>query len=120
MMEKTRYTDEELSEFETLIDSKLQEAYKLYEFYKGQMQEKSLNGENKVRGYDHSAQTLEAENINMLAARQSKYIKHLENAKLRISNKVYGICRETGKLISKQRLMAVPHATLSIAAKQGK
>jgi DnaK suppressor protein len=117
-MEKTRYTDQELLEFESLIEKKLVEAYKLYDFYKGQLQDKSLSGEAKLRGYDHSAETFETENINMLAARQSKYIKHLENAKLRISNKVYGICRETGKLISKERLMAVPHATLSIEAKK--
>ncbi len=117
-MEKTRYTDLELAEFESLIDKKLEEAYKLYDFYKNQLQDKSLSGDAKLRGYDNSAETFETENINMLAARQSKYIKHLENAKQRIINKVYGICRETGKLISKERLMAVPHATLSIEAKK--
>ncbi len=117
-MEKTRYSDTELKEFEQLIDSKLEEAYKLLNFYKSQLEDKSLSGDGKARGYDNSVESLETENINILAARQSKYIKHLENAKLRIMNKVYGICRETGKLISKERLMAVPHATLSIEAKK--
>ncbi len=116
--EKTRYSDEELSFFEELIDGKLTEAKKQLEFYLNQLQEMADDPDNKVKGLDDGISTLESERITTLAGRQRKLIQHLENAKIRIKNKVYGVCRETGKLIAKERLMAVPHATLSIAAKQ--
>ena len=116
--EKTRYTDKELAEFESIIDKKLEIAREQLEFYKNQLQELADNPDAKIKGLDDGITTMESERINQMAARQRKLIQHLENAKIRIKNKVYGICRETGKLISKERLKAVPHATLSIEAKQ--
>jgi len=74
----------------------------------------------KTRYSDDELRTVEAERLSTMAARQRKHIQHLENALIRIDNKVFGICRATGKLISKERLKAVPHATLSIHAKQNK
>jgi DnaK suppressor protein len=115
---KTRYTDEELKEFDELIDAKLANAKEQLQFYLNQLSELAENPDTKIRGLDDGLSTLESERLNTLAARQRKLIQHLENAKIRIKNKVYGICRETGKLISKERLRAVPHATLSIEAKQ--
>lgn len=115
---KTRYTDKELAEFEEIIDKKLEIAREQLEFYKNQLQELADNPDSKIKGLDDGISTMESERINQMAARQDKLIQHLENAKIRIKNKVYGICRETGKLISKERLRAVPHATLSIEAKQ--
>ena len=73
-----------------------------------------------IRDRDDGIGTAELERINTLAARQKKHIHHLQNALLRIKNKVYGVCRDSGKLISKERLKAVPHATLSIHAKQSR
>lgn len=116
--EKTRYTDKELAEFEALIDKKLEIAREQLDFYKNQLEELADNPDAKIKGLDDGLSTMESERINQMAARQRKLIQHLENAKIRIKNKVYGICRETGKLISKERLKAVPHATLSIEAKQ--
>ena len=116
--EKTRYSDEELAFFEKLIDDKLAEAKKQLDFYLAQLQEMADDPDSKVKGLDDGISTLESERVTTLAGRQRKLIQHLENAKIRIKNKVYGVCRETGKLISKERLIAVPHATLSIAAKQ--
>ena len=117
--EKTRYSEEELQFFEKLIDDKLEAARKQLEFYLEQLQEMADDPDTKVKGLDDGMSTLESERITTLAGRQKKLIQHLENAKIRIKNKVYGVCRETGKLIAKERLMAVPHATLSIEAKQG-
>ncbi len=114
---KTRYTDSELEEFELLIDEKLSEARKQLDFYVQQLSDSSDNADSKSKGLDDSIGSVENEQISTLASRMRKHIQHLENAKLRIQNKVYGICRETGKLISKERLRAVPHATLSIDAK---
>ncbi len=115
---KTRYTDRELKEFEKLIDSKLQKAQEELQYYLDQITETAGNAGLKLKGLDDGIPTLETERLYSLAGRQRKLIHHLENAKLRIKNKVYGICRETGKLIAKERLKAVPHATLSIEAKQ--
>ena len=115
---KTRYTDEELQEFEAIINDKLNKARKHLEFYTKQLADMADNPDAKVRGLDDGTSTAENERITTMAARAQKHIQHLENAKIRIQNKVYGICRETGKLISKDRLKAVPHATLSIEAKQ--
>ena len=115
---KTRYSDEELAEFEQIIDKKLAESQEQLEYYMEQLQNLGSNDITKVRGLDDGNGTLESERLNSMAIRIKKHIQHLENAKMRIQNKVYGICRETGKLISKERLKAVPHATLSIEAKQ--
>ena len=114
---KTRYTDAELQEFEQLIDEKIAESKKQLDFYIQQLNDSADNPDSKSKGLDDSVGSTENERISTLAGRLRKHIQHLENAKLRIKNKVYGICRETGKLIAKERLMAVPHATLSIEAK---
>ncbi len=117
---KTRYTDEELKEFDELISNKLEKARKELDFYISQLSDRADNPDSKIKGLDDGIGTAENERITTLAARLRKHIQHLENAKIRIQNKVYGICRVTGKLISKERLRAVPHATLSIEAKQSK
>ena len=118
MKEKTRYTDKELKEFEAIIDEKLEKAEEELAYYLGQINELAENDGTKIKGLDDGVGTIESTRLQQMASRQTKLIQHLNNAKLRISNKVYGICRETGKLISKARLKAVPHATLSIEAKQ--
>ena len=117
---KTRYTKPELNEFEKLIDDKLVEAKQQLQFYLTQLSNMADNPDNKVKGLDDGIGTAENERLSTMALRLKKHIQHLENAKLRIQNKVYGICRVTGKLISKDRLKAVPHATLSMEAKQSK
>ena len=116
--EKTRYSDSELEIFDKLIDDKLAKANEQLAFYMDQIQELSENDDSKLKGLDDGISSVETERLYTMAARQKKLIQHLENAKLRIKNKVYGVCRVSGKLISKERLMAVPHATLSIEAKQ--
>jgi len=117
---KTRYSDSELSEFKALIDEKISSSRQQLEFYLGQLADTANNADAKVRGLDDGTGTTESEQISILASRLKKHISHLENANLRIQNRVYGVCRETGKLISKERLKAVPHATLSIEAKQSR
>ena len=118
--EKTRYSDDELDEFRILIENKLVKAQEQLQFYLTQLEEMSANQSNKIKGLDDGIGTAELERLNTLAARQRKHIQHLQNALLRIQNKVYGICRTSGKLISKERLQAVPPATLSIHAKQAR
>ena len=118
--QKTRYSDEELQEFEKLIDAKLEKAKEQLDFYLEQLEEQADNPDTKIKGLDDGIGTAESERLTSLAVRQRKLIQHLENAKIRIKNKIYGICRVTGKLISKERLRAVPHATLSIEAKQNR
>jgi len=115
---KTRYGDNELSEFEQIIDKKLEKSKSELDFYVNQLADMADNPDSKVKGLDDGIGTAENERTTTLAARLKKHIQHLENAKIRIKNKVYGICRSSGKLISKERLRAVPHATLSIEAKQ--
>lgn len=118
--EKTRYTDTELAEFKELIEQKIESARKELKFLQDQINrssESSIGGDFKFGGVEDGAATQEKEYLNQMAARQMKFIEHLEKALERIANKTYGICRETGKLISKERLKAVPHATLSIEAK---
>lgn len=114
-----RYSDKELEEFRVLIEEKLTRAKEQLAYYRQQLSSQSDNADAKVRGLDDGIGTAEKEQLTNLAVRQQKLIQHLENALFRIQNKVYGICRETGELISKERLRAVPHATLSIQAKQG-
>ena len=114
---KTRYSDEELEEFRVLIQRKLDKATRQLNFNLEQLSELEESGDSKAQGFDNVIGGVEKEQLTQLAARQKKLIQHLENALLRIQNKVYGICRETGTLIAKERLKAVPHATLSMAAK---
>ncbi|HKK75260.1 MAG TPA: TraR/DksA C4-type zinc finger protein [Saprospiraceae bacterium] len=118
--EKSRYSDNELAEFRELIEGKLAKAQQQLNFYLQQISELADNPDSKLKGLDDASSTMESERLYTNAARQRKLIRHLENALIRIENKVYGVCRETGKLISKERLRAVPHATLSIAAKQNR
>jgi len=115
---KTRYTDEELEVFRALIEKKLAKAKDQLDFTLSQLEDLADNPDAKIKGLDDGISTAENERLTTLAARQQKHIKHLQNALIRVQNKVYGVCRITGKLISKERLMAVPHATLSIEAKQ--
>ena len=115
---KTRYNDKELTEFQKIIDGKLEEAKKQLDFYKNQLKDMADNPDTKVKGLDDGMSTVENERLSTMALRMKKHIQHLENAELRIQNKVYGICRVTGKLIAKERLVAVPHATLSMEAKE--
>jgi DnaK suppressor protein len=114
--EQTRYSDAELEEFRALINNKLKKAHEELEYYQDQIHQLS-ESENRFSSLEDGSVTLEKENIMQLASRQLKYIQHLDNALIRIQNKTYGVCRETGKLIPKDRLRAVPHATLSLEAK---
>ena len=118
MTEKTRYSDEELAEFEQIIDAKRSKAEEELNYYLTQIKELAENDGTKIKGLDDGVGTVESARLQQMASRQRKLIQHLNNAKMRVQNKVYGICRESGKLISKERLKAVPHATLSIEAKQ--
>ena len=117
---KTRYSEKELKMFDALLDERIAKAKGQLDFYAGQIAELGENDDSKFKNLRESSTSVDTERLHDLTARQRKLIHHLENAKLRIINKVYGICRATGKLISKERLMAVPHATLSIEAKQRK
>ncbi len=118
---KTRYNDAELQEFRSLIEEKLEAAKNELRYLQDQINRKDDNGtddtENKFANLEDGSITLEREYLNQMAVRQAQYIDHLEKALLRIQNKTYGICRVTGKLIDKDRLRAVPHATLSMEAK---
>ena len=122
MSEKNRYSDAELVEFKELIEKKIADANNDLVGLKGSLSHKDDNGtddtSHSFNMMEDGSGTLSREEIAQLAVRQEKFIKHLENALMRIENKTYGICRETGKLIQKERLKAVPHATLSIEAKQ--
>ena len=120
--DKTRYTDEELNEFQLLINRKLEKAREEYKILKETLNRNNDEGTDATSGgntkvLEDGAETAEKENLSQLAARQQKYITNLENALVRIKNGTYGICSVTGKLISKERLIAVPHTTQSIEAK---
>jgi RNA polymerase-binding transcription factor DksA len=120
--DKTRYSDDELKEFETLITRKLAKAKEEYKILKETLNRNNDEGTDATSGgntkvLEDGAETAEKENLSQLAARQQKYITNLENALVRIKNGTYGICSVTGKLISKERLIAVPHTTQSIEAK---
>ncbi len=121
MVEKTRYSDEELDEFKELILMKLEKARHDYEMLKNAINHGDDNDTTDTsptfKVLEEGASVYSKEQSGRLAQRQEKFIQHLESALIRIENKTYGICRETGKLISKERLRAVPHATLSIEAK---
>jgi DnaK suppressor protein len=122
MAEKTRYSDEELEEFKQIILEKLESAKRDFELLKSAITQSESNDTQDTsptfKVLEEGAATLSKEEAGRLAQRQQKFIQHLQAALIRIENKTYGICRETGKLISKERLRAVPHATLSIDAKQ--
>ena len=119
---KTKYSRKELEEFKKLIEQKLEKAYSEYEVFKGNISGDDDHGTNDTsptfKVLEEGSEVLSKEENAQLAVRQKKFIQHLENALLRIKNGSYGICRVTGNLISKERLRAVPHATLSIDAKK--
>lgn len=123
-VEKTRYSDEELVEFKEIILEMLGKAKEDYELLRSSVTNSSSNDTEDTsptfKVLEEGAATLTKEEMGRLAQRQLKFIQHLEAALVRIENKTYGICRETGKLIPKERLRVVPHATLSIEAKEGK
>lgn len=119
--ERIRYSDADLQEFKKLIQSKIDKAVKDL----GLINESFINDQNNgtddtsptFKAFEEGAETLSKEQNAILAGRQEKFIRDLRHALIRIENKTYGVCRVTGKLIPKERLMAVPHATLSIEAK---
>ncbi len=118
---KTKYTAAELKVFEKLINRKKETAQKELDFIKESLLRKHLAGTDSTQGalktLEDGADTMEKESLSQLAGRQQKFINNLENALIRIKNGTYGICKDTGKLIDKKRLKAVPHATQSIEAK---
>ena len=122
MAEKTRYSDAELEEFGTIIMEKLDKAKRDYDLLREGISNSEGNDVSDTsptfKVMEEGASTLSKEEVGRLAQRQMKFIQNLQAALIRIENKTYGICRETGKLISKERLRAVPHATLSIEAKK--
>lgn len=123
--DRTRYSDAELKEFEVLINEKLDKARGEYKILKDTLSRDNDSGTDSTSGgntkvLEDGAETAEKENLSQLAARQQKFISNLENALVRIKNGTYGICTVTGKLISKERLIAVPHTTQSIEAKMMK
>jgi RNA polymerase-binding protein DksA len=122
MVEKNRYSDAELEEFRVIIQAKLDKAREDYDELKSGVSNENNDVEDTSPTFkvlEEGASTLSKEEVGRLAQRQMKFIQSLQAALVRIENKTYGICRETGKLIPKERLRAVPHATLSIEAKEG-
>jgi RNA polymerase-binding transcription factor DksA len=119
--EKTRYSESDLQEFKSLLLDKLRSAKEELNALATSLSSPNANGTDDTAGtyktLEDGSATLEKEQINQLAARQKKFIEQLEAALVRIENKTYGVCRETGKLIPKERLRAVPHTTLSMEAK---
>lgn len=119
--EKTRYSDSELAEFKELIQQKLKEAHEDLDLLMGTLTYSDNHGTDDTgrtfNMMEDGSETLSREEVAQLAARQEKFIQNLQSALVRIENKTYGICRVTGKLIQKERLRLVPHATLSIDAK---
>jgi len=122
MAEKTRYSDEELEEFRVIINEKLARAKKDYEEMMKSLRNQNGNDVDDTsptyKVLEEGSATQTKEELMMQAARQQKFIKGLEGALVRIENKTYGIDRLTGKLIPKERLRIVPHATLSVESKQ--
>jgi len=122
--EKKRYSEEELKEFEELISQKLDKARTELSYIKETLSRRNDSGTDTTSGntkvLEDGADTAEKENLSQLAARQQKFISQLENALVRIKNGTYGVCVDTGKLIPKERLRAVPHTMHSIEAKLSK
>lgn len=122
-VEKTRYSDEELAEFKAIILEKLEAAKAEYKTLRENISRSSSNDiEDTSPSFktveDDGANQLSKEEASQLAQRQYKFIQNLEAALVRIENKTYGVCRVTGKLIPKERLRLVPHATLTVEAKE--
>lgn len=121
VLEKVRYSDEELQEFKELILQKLEKARDDYAHLKAAVTHSTSNDTEDTsptfKVLEEGASALSKEESGQLAQRQAKFIQSLEAALIRIENKTYGVCRETGKLIPKERLRLVPHATLSVEAK---
>ena len=119
---KTRYSDEELEEFRAIIEEKIRKAEEDLALIKSTYKNDTNNGTDDTsptfKAFEEGSETMSKEANVQLAIRQEKFIRDLKNALLRIENKTYGICRVTGKLIQKERLKLVPHATLSIEAKR--
>lgn len=118
---KNRYSDKELEEFKTLIQNKLKEAHEDFILLKGSLSHTDDHGTDDTgrtfNMMEDGSETLSREEVAQLAARQEKFIQSLNAALMRIENKTYGVCRITGQLIPKERLRLVPHATMSIDAK---
>jgi len=118
---KNRYTDKELERFKKLIVQKIDQAQQDLDLLKSAYMNDSDNGTDDTsptfKAFEEGSETMSKEANTQLALRQEKFIRDLKNALIRIENKTYGVCRVTGKLIKKKRLMIVPHATLSIEAK---
>ena len=118
---KNRYTDKELERFKKLIVKKIDQAKQDLDLLKSAYMNDSDNGTDDTsptfKAFEEGSETMSKEANTQLALRQEKFIRDLKNALIRIENKTYGVCRVTGKLIKKKRLMIVPHATLSIEAK---
>ena len=121
MEERTRYSDADLQEFKAIIQQKIEKAEKDLALLRESLINDQNNGTDDTsptfKAFEEGAETLSKEQNAILAGRQEKFIRDLKHALIRIENKTYGICRVTGKLIDKERLKAVPHATLSIEAK---
>ena len=113
---KTRYSDEELAEFKQIIEDKLTQARSDIKTLRSLLDNNDMN-QTKIITFEDSSSTYSKESNLKFIGRLERFVRDLENALIRIDNKTYGVCRETGKLISKARLRAVPHATLSIEAK---
>ncbi|MDE6497259.1 MAG: TraR/DksA C4-type zinc finger protein [Muribaculaceae bacterium] len=124
MAEKTRYSDEELLEFKELILAKIEQAQHEYDTLRASLMNNAGNDvadtSPTFKALEEGAYTLGREEAARLAERQRQFISKLQGALVRIENKTYGVCRATGQLIPKERLRAVPHATLSIDGKQDK
>ena len=118
---KNRYSDADLAEFKTLILEKIEKAQHDLELIKSAYMNDHNNGTEDTsptfKAFDEGSAVMSKESNSQLAIRQEKFIRDLKNALIRIENKTYGICRTLGKLINKERLKLVPHATLSIEAK---
>lgn len=118
---KVRYSDKDLEEFRVLIEQKIEKAKNDLELLRSAYMNDGNNGTDDTsptfKAFEEGSETMSKEANTQLAIRQEKFIRDLKNALLRIENKTYGICRVTGKLINKERLKLVPHATLSIEAK---
>ena len=121
MEERTRYSDADLQEFKAIIQQKIEKAEKDLALLRESFINDQNNGTDDTsptfKAFEEGAETLSKEQNAILAGRQEKFIRDLKHALIRIENKTYGICHVTGKLIDKERLKAVPHATLSIEAK---
>ncbi|MGZ5193430.1 MAG: TraR/DksA family transcriptional regulator [Kaistella sp.] len=119
--ERQRYSDSDLKEFKELIQQKIEKAERDLMLIRESFINDQNNGTDDTsptfKAFEEGAETLSKEQNAILAGRQEKFVRDLKNALIRIENKTYGICRVTGKLIGKDRLRAVPHATLSIEAK---